>query len=141
MLVYVGMDKTAYQTLLAEFLNDYWGAFHEVLEAESVNPRMLADSLFDELVAAHQRFAAARAGVDPAVERLGRLWRHVAERRTVTVEAPLSAHEVGHARGQFETIYDALIARGKAYPKADLDVVSHAVHGTPRTPLRADASR
>ena len=141
MLVYTNMDKTAYQTLLAQFLNDYWGAFHEALEAQSVNPRMLADSLFDALVAAHNRFAAARDGVDPALERLGRLWRHVAERRTVTVEAPLSAHEVEHARTQFEAIYDTLMASGKAYPRAGEDVVSHAVHGTPRTPLRADAAR
>ena len=91
------MDETTYRALLAEFLNDYWGAFHEALEAQTVNPEMLADSLFNALVAAHHRFAAARNGVDPAVERLGRLWRHLAERRSVTFEAPLSAHEVEHA--------------------------------------------
>lgn len=102
---------------------------------------MLADPLFDALVAAHQRFAAARDGVDPALERLGALWSHVGERRTVTFEAALSAHEVQYARTQFETIYDTLIAHGKAYPKAGTDVVSHAVHGIPRTPLRADAAR
>ena len=141
MLVYTNMDKTAYETLLAQFLNDYWGAFHEALEAQSVNPRMLADSLFDALGAAHHRFAAARDGVDPALERLGRLWRHVGERRTVTVEAPLSAHEVEHARTQFETIYDTLIAQGTPHPKAATDVVSHALHGTPRAPLRGDAAR
>ena len=135
------MDETTYRALLAEFLNDYWGAFHEALEAQTVNPEMLADSLFNALVAAHHRFAAARNGVDPAVERLGRLWRHLAERRSVTFEAPLSAHEVEHARAQFKAIYDTLIAHGKAYPKASTDVVSHAVHGTPRTPLRADAAR
>jgi hypothetical protein len=141
MLVYASMDATAHQALLAQFLNDYWGAFHEVLEAQSVNPRMLADSLFDELVAAHERFAAAHAGVDPSVERLDRLWRHVRGRRGVTVEAPLSAREVTHARRQFETIYDALTARGEAYRKAEADVLAHAAHGTPRTPLRADTAR
>jgi len=135
------MDENTYQKMFTEFLNNYWGAFHEALEAQSVNPRMLADPLFNALVDAHGRFAAVRDGVDPAVERLGRLWRHVAERRTVTFEAPLSAHEVEHARAQFKTIYDTLIAHGKAYPKASTDVVSHAVHGTPRTPLRADAAR
>jgi hypothetical protein len=135
------MDEKTYRTLLALFLNEYWGAFHEVLEAQSVNPRMLADPLFDALVAAHQRFAAARDGVDPAVERLGRLWKHIADRRTVTVEAPLSAREVEHARTQFETIFDTLLAQGKPYPMAGTDVVSHAVHGTPRTLLRADAAR
>ena len=135
------MDEKTYRTLFAQFLNEYWGAFHEALEAQTVNPRMLADSLFDAVVAAHQRFAAARGGVDPAVETLGRLWAHVAERRNVTFEAPLSAREVEHARTQFETIYDTLVIHGKAYPKAGTDVVSHAVHGTPRSPLRADAAR
>lgn len=127
--------------MLAQFLNDYWGAFHDVLEAQSVNPRILADSLFDELVAAHERFAAAHAGVDPALERPGRLWTHVRERRTVTVEAPLSAREVEHVRTQFETMSDAVIARGKAYRKAEADVLAHAAHGTPRNPLRVDAAR
>jgi hypothetical protein len=102
---------------------------------------MLADSLFNELVAAHEQFAAARGGVDPAVEGLGRLWAHVAERRTVTMEAPLSAREVAHARTQFEAIFDTIVAQGQAYPKAAAEVVSSAAHGTPRTPLRADAAR
>jgi hypothetical protein len=135
------MDESTYRKLFMQFLNEYWGAFHEVLEAQSVNPRMLADPLFDALVAAHHRFAAARGGVDPAVERLGRLWKHIADRRTVTVEAALSAREVEHARTQYETIFDTLLAHGKPYPKAGTDVISHAVHGTPRTPLRADAAR
>ena len=141
MLVCTGMDERTYRRLLAQFLNDYWCAFHEALEAQSVNPRMLAEPLFDALVTAHERFAAAREGVDPAVERLGRLWRHVAGRRTVTVEAPLSAHEVEHARAQFEAIFDTLVTHGKPYPKTRADVVSHAAHGTPRSPLRADAAR
>jgi hypothetical protein len=135
------MDEKTDRTLLAQFLNEYWGAFHEVLEAQSVNPRMLADPVFDALVAAHHRFAAARDGMDPAVGRLGRLWKHIADRRTVTFEAPLSAREVEHARTQFETIFDTLLVQGKPYPKAGTDVVSHAVHGTPRTLLRADAAR
>ena len=137
----MGMDETTYRKLFTQFLNEYWGAFHEALEEQSVNPRMLADPLFDALVEAHDRFAAVRDGVDTAVERLGRLWKHVGERRTVTVEAPLSAREVKHARTQFEMIFDTLLAQGKPYPKAGSDVVSHAVHGTPRTPLRADAAR
>ena len=135
------MDKETYRRVFTQFLNDYWGAFHEALEAQSVNPKVLADSLFDTLVDAHRRFAAARDGLDPAVERLGRLWLHVVERRKVTVEAPLSAHEVAHARKQFEAIYDTLAAHGRAYPPVVTDILSHAVHGTPRTPLRADAAR
>lgn len=127
--------------MLTQFLNDYWGAFHEVLEAQSVNPRMLAGALFDALIAAHRGFAAVRHGVDPAVERLGRLWLHVTERRKVTPDAPLSAREVAHARKQYETIYDTLAVYGRAYSQVSTDVLSHAVHGTPRTPLRADAAR
>lgn len=136
------MDEGTYRRVLTEFLNDYWGAFHEVLEAQSVNPRMLAAPLFDALVAEHGRFAPLCDGaVDPAVQRLGRLWAHVTERREVTFEAPLSAKEVAHARTQFERIYDALVARGTAYPQVRTEVLSHAVHGHPRAPLRADAGR
>ncbi|MBI3050459.1 MAG: hypothetical protein HYY76_19365 [Acidobacteria bacterium] len=134
------MDQNTYRKVFTEFLNGYWGAFHEALEAQSVNPRMLADPLFNAVVSAHRRFAAVRDGVDPAVERLGRLWRHVAERRKVTFEAPLSAREVAQAREEFKTIYDTLVALGQAYPESAREVVSHAVHGTPRTPLRADAA-
>ena len=140
-LLSVAVDERTYRRLFTQFLNEYWGAFHEVLEAQSVNPRMLADPLLNALVVAHQQFAAARDGVDPAVERLGRLWKHVADRRAVTVEAPLSAHEVEHARTQFETIFDTLLAQGKPYTKVGTDVVSHAMHGTPRTRLRGDAAR
>jgi hypothetical protein len=136
------MDQDEYRKMFTEFLNGYWGAFHEVLEAQSVNPRILADPLFNGLVDAHERFAALRDGADPAVERLGRLWRHVTQRRTVTFEAPLSAREVAQARKEFMTIYDTLVAFGKAYPQSTTsEVVSHATHGTPRTPLRADAAR
>jgi hypothetical protein len=135
------MDQNTYRTVLTEFLNGYWGAFHEALEAQSVNPRILADSLFSAVVDAHRRFAAIRDGVDPSVERLGRLWRHVAERRKVTLEAPLSSREVAQARKEFKTIYDTLVAQGHAYPESVSETISHAVHGTPRTPLRADAAR
>ena len=135
------MDQNTYRKMFTEFLNNYWGAFHEALEAQSVNPRMLADPLFNALVDAHGRFAAVRDGVDPAVERLGRLLRHVGERRKVTFEAPLSAQEVAQAGKEFKTIYDTLVAYGKEYPESAREVVSHAVHGTPRTPLRADAAR
>jgi len=136
------MNERTYRRVLRQFLNDYWGAFHEVLEAQSVNHQMLAGSLFDALINEHRRFAAAYHGdLDPAIDRLGRLWQHVSERRTVTFDAPLSAREVAHARTQFETVYDGLIAGGGAYPEAGRELLSHAVHGTPRTPLRPDAAR
>ena len=136
------MDKETYRQVLTQFLDNYWGAFHEVLEAQSVNPQMLAAPLFEALAAEHERFTAPSDGaVDPALQSLGRLWRHVAERREVTLEAPLSAREVAHARAQFERIYDALAARGMVYPHVKSEVLSHALHGHPRAPLRADAAR
>jgi hypothetical protein len=135
------MDETTYRNLLAQFLNDYWGAFHEVLEAQSVHPRFLAASLFDAVVAAHERFAAARNGLDPAVDRLGHLWNDVSDRRVRIVDAALSAREIEHARTQFGLIFDALLAQGKPYENAVFEISAQAAHGTPRTPLRADAAR
>ena len=134
------MDESTYRRVFAQFLNDYWGAFHEVVEAQSVNPHKLADSLFDEVVAAHERFVAAMGGVDPALGRLGHLWFTVTDRRRDTIDVPLSAREVAHAREQFEAIHDAFLVSGKAFGDAVRDVISHATHGTPKSPLRADAA-
>jgi hypothetical protein len=133
------MDESTYRQVLGQFLNDYWGAFHEVVEAQSVNPHMLAGVLFDALVAGHERFVAVRGGADPALGRLGHLWFHVAERRKDTRDAPLTAREAAHAREQFEAIYDELMAMGRRLSEAGMDVAAHARHGTPRSPLRADA--
>ena len=58
-----------------------------------------------------------------------------------TGEEVAAAREVAQARKEFKTIYDTLVAHGKAYPESAREVVSHAMHGTPRTPLRADAAR
>lgn len=135
------MNERKYRQVFAQFLNDYWGAFHEVLEAQSVNPKMLAPPLFDAVVEAHRRFAAQKGVMDPAVVRLGGLWDHIRGRREATPHAPLSAREVAHARALFETIYDALVARGKVYPRVGGEVLSQAIHGNPRAPLRADAAR
>jgi hypothetical protein len=134
------MNERTYRRIFAQFLNDYWGAFHEVLEAQSVNPRMLADSLYRDMIAAHRRFAAAGDSFGPPIDRLDRLWRHVTERREATADAPLSAGDVAHAREQFESIYDGLAARGTLYPLAAKKVHAGAVHGTPRTPLRPDSA-
>jgi hypothetical protein len=137
------MKERTYRQLFTQFLNDYWGAFHEVLEAQSVNPRLLAGSLFDKLVAEHRRLAALDAGVKAhmGMERLERLWAHVVERRTDTPDAPLSAKEIAHARTQFEEIYDDLVARGAPFGHVGTEVLSHALHGHPRGPSRVDAAR
>jgi hypothetical protein len=134
------MNERTYRRVFRQFLNDYWGAFHELLEAQSVNPKMLAGSLFDAVIAAHRRFVAVADGFDSPVNRLDRLWRRVAEHRTATPDAPLTAREVTHARAQFEAIYDGLEARGTLYPLASKTVHDGAVHGTPRTRLRPDAA-
>lgn len=133
------MDESTYRQLFGQFLNDYWGAFHEVVEAQSVNPNMLAGALFDELLAAHERFVAARGGADECLGHLGHLWFHVAERRKDTLDAPFTAREVAHAREQLEAIYDGLMTEGQPFGDAGRDVAARARHGTPRWPLRADA--
>jgi hypothetical protein len=133
------MNERTYRRVFEQFLNDYWGAFHEVLEAQSVNPKKLAGSLFEALMDAHRRFAAVAAGLESDVTRLDRLWTEVRARRTDTPDAPLSAREIIYARVYFETLYDTLVARGTIYSLASKDVHAHARHGTPRTPLRPDA--
>jgi hypothetical protein len=135
------MTETRYARVFTQFLNDYWGAFHEVLEAQSVNPHWLAPSLFDALSAAHRRFSDVNGFAEPAIERLGCVWDAVAEHRKATPHTPLSAHEIQYARAQFETIYDAMMARGKVFPRAAADVLAHAVHAHPRVALRPDAAR
>jgi hypothetical protein len=137
------MDHQSYRRLFLQFLNGYWGAFHEVLEAQTVNPKMLAGSLYNALCAEHRRFAAAYdvKGDDRALVNLERLWRHVSARRDMTRDTPLTAPEVAHARKQLELIYDALLMYGRAYPDVRSDVLAHALHATPTAPLRADAAR
>jgi hypothetical protein len=41
----------------------------------------------------------------------------------------------------FNTIYGTLVVQGQAYAESASEVVWHAAHGTPKTPLRADAAR
>jgi hypothetical protein len=135
------MTETTYRQVFTQFLNDYWGAFHEVLEAQSVNPHRLASPLFDAVVAAHARFATRKGFVEPGVDRLRTVWQNVAERRASNPDAPLTAREVAYARDHFEMVYDALMARGKVFPRVAGDTLAHAMHGHPRGVLRADAAR
>jgi hypothetical protein len=135
------MTETKFTDVFTQFLNEYWGAFHEVLEAQSINPHHLAPSLFDRVTGAHRRFARVDSFVRPALDVLDVLWKAVGERRRTTPHAPLSAREIRYARAQFETIHDAMMARGKLFPRAAADVLAHALHAHPRAPLRADAAR
>src|SRR5262245_37428544 len=135
------MTETTYAKVFAQFLNEYWGAFHEVLEAQSVNPRWLAPPLFDAVTAAHNRFAAMDGFAGSPVERLGELWAIVGARRGTRAHAPLSAREIQFARAQFEVIHDLLMARGRLFPRAAAEALAHAVHAHPRATLRADSAR
>jgi len=135
------MTEAKYVKTFTQFLNDYWGAFHEVLEAQSVNPHHLAPSLFDALTAAHRRFAGLDGFGRSAINALGRLWDVVGERRRTNPHAPLLPREIQSARAQFEAIHDALMARGKLFPLAAADALEHAQHAHPRAPLRADPAR
>ncbi|HEY7443147.1 MAG TPA: hypothetical protein VH701_12060 [Vicinamibacterales bacterium] len=136
------MNSKRYRQTLTQFLNNYWGAFHEVLEAQSVMPSRLSGSLFGDLVEEHQRFAASfRSVARPQVDSLERLWKQVEDHRTIAPDAPVSPEQIHEARGYFEGIYDALYALGEPFEGLRADVLAAARHGSPREPLRADASR
>jgi hypothetical protein len=136
------MDATRYREALSQFLNNYWGAFHEVLEAQSVMPSRLSAALFADLLDEHQRFITAFRAVAPSeIEDLGQLWKRVEDHRMVVPDAPLSPGHIRYARACFQEIYDALCAIGEPFEDLRADVLAKARHGSPREPLRADASR
>jgi hypothetical protein len=136
------MKPKRYQQTLTQFLNNYWGAFHEVLEAQSVMPSRLSGSLFADLLEEHRRFEKTCRGVAlPSVADLERLWRRVEDHRTIVPDAPLSPEQILEARGYFEEIYDALFGLGQPFEDLRAGVLAAARHGSPRERLRADASR
>jgi hypothetical protein len=75
------MTEAKYANTFTQFLNDYRGAFQEVLEAQSVNLHHLAPSLFDALAAAPCRFATLDGFGRSAIDALGVLWDVMGERR------------------------------------------------------------
>ena len=136
------MNSKKYRESLKQFLNNYWGAFHEVLEAQSVMPSRLSGSLFADLLEEHRRFARTFPGVArSSVDELERLWTRVEEHRTIVPDAPLSPEQILWAREHFEEIYDALFALGDPFELLRAEVLAMARHGSPKEPLRADASR
>ena len=136
------MNSKKYRQTLTQFLNNYWGAFHEVLEAQSVMPSRLSDSLFRDLLEEHRRFANTFPGVARlSVDELERLWTRIEEHRTVVPDAPLSPEQIRWAREQFEEIYETLLSLGEPFEALRAEVLAMARHGDPRKPLRADASR
>jgi hypothetical protein len=132
------MTEATYRKLLGEFLNVYWPAFHEAVEAQSVTPSRLAGSLFDGLVAAHKAFEAACDGrARAAVGELGQIWNGLRARRVVQPDPAFHAGEIGQAREHFRELYLALLAEGADYPEVTRRALQEGRHGTPLEPLRA----
>jgi len=135
------MNEERYRGVFGQFLNGYWGAFHELLEAESVMSTRLAGSLFNRVTEQHKQFAGVcPATVTSTVETLGRFWRRIGDHRVVVPDEPLTPQQVREAMEQFRTIYDRLFALGTRFATARTDVLAHARHSHPRAPLRADAA-
>jgi hypothetical protein len=135
------MNEATYRQLFQQFLHRYWGAFHEVLEAQSVTPARLAGSLFTALREEHDAFITAYEGPErDTVHALGVLWHAVAADRLERVDAPLTAQNVSAALRHFERLFNALHELGDRFPKARAEVLGAAPHGTPVGPLRADSS-
>lgn len=136
------MTERAFREVFAQFLNGYWGAFHEALEAQSVTPRRLAGSLFDALQREHRTFEGLYTGpAKNALEGLGGVWHELTARRYQWPDPPLTHAEVTQALHLFEELYDSLIQQGESFPVVRKEILQQAVHGTPKDPLRADAAR
>lgn len=136
------MTENAFKKVFAQFLHNYWGAFHEALEAQSVTRRRLAGSLFEALVTEHRTFAAMYSGpADSAVEGLGGIWREITARRYQFADPALTQDDVAKARRLFEEIHDSLVREGRRFAAARDEILKQAPHGTPKEPLRADAAR
>jgi hypothetical protein len=135
------MNEQQFREVFTRFLNGYWGAFHELLEAESVNRDRLAGSLLANVIDQHRQFAAiCPAETRMAVDGLGRLWREVNDHRVNVPDDPLTAEQVVRARSRFEAIYDRLFDLGRRFPAARAAVLQSAAHAVPGAPLRADAA-
>jgi hypothetical protein len=136
------MTESAFKKIFTQFLNGYWGAFHEALEAQSVTPRRLAGSLFQALQSEHRSFEAIYVGAAKnALADLGRIWHEVEARRFEWPDPALTQEEVASALRSFEDIYDSLVRQGQRFSAARKDILKNAPHGSPREPLRADAAR
>jgi len=136
------MTESAFKKVFTLFLNGYWGAFHEALEAQSVTTRRLAGSLFQALQSEHRRFEAMYTGsAKNTLADLGHIWHEVEARRYQWPDPALTQEEITKALRSFEDIYDSLVRQGQRFSAARKDILKNAPHGSPREPLRADAAR
>lgn len=135
------MGDLEFRNLLGQFLYEYWGAFHEAVESQSVTPERLAGSLFDDVRKAHDEFAAHYAGhATESVAALGWLWDAVDMRRTYRPDSALKKEEIGKARRQFLKIYHDLLRQGTRHQSAIDEVINRAPHLTPAAPWHVDAA-
>jgi hypothetical protein len=136
------MTEKTFNKVFTQFLNNYWSAFHEALEAQSVTPRRLAGSLFNALLAEHRAFEGMDVGpAKSAVDELGAIWHDVEAQRYQFPDPALTHDEVTKALQLFEEIYDSLVDQGQPFSATRNEILKHAPHGTPKEPLRADAGR
>lgn len=136
------MTEKTFQKAFSQFLENYWGAFHEALEAQSVTPKRLAGSLFNALLAEHRAFERIYSGhAKSALDGLGHIWHDVEARRFQWPDPPLTHDEIGKAHRLFDQIYDSLLLQGHKFTVAKKEILTRTRHGTPREPLQVDAAR
>jgi len=136
------MTEDTFKKILSQFLERYWGAFHEALEAQSVTPRRLAGSLAQALKTEHEAFESVYVGpARSAIDGLGLMWKDLEARRYRWPDPVLTHDDVTKALALFTEIYDSLIHEGRPFAAARNEILTHASHGTPRQRLRADAAR
>jgi len=131
-----------FRRLFQQFLYEYWGAFHEAVESESVTPERLAGSLFQAIRRAHEEFALRYTGkASASVETLGRLWEQLDLHRSYLADPPITAEDIGRARRQFLLVYHDLRDQGRAFPKVVNEILTGSPHETPAGPWHVDAAR
>ena len=136
------MTEKTFNVLFNQFLNGYWGAFHEALEAQSVTSGRLAASLFHAVQAEHNGFEGVYPGpARAALAELGAIWRENQARRYEFPDAALTHDQIARARQLFEDIFDSLVHEGEKYAATCEKILGRASHGTPRDALKADAAR
>ena len=136
------MTERTFREVFSQFLDKYWGAFHEALEAQSVTPRRLAGSLFNALQAEHRAFEVVYVGsAKSALDGLGHIWQEIEARRYQWPDPAFTHDEATKALQLFKEIYASLVHQGQRFPAAQKEILKHAPHGTPKQPLRADAAR
>jgi hypothetical protein len=75
------------------------------------------------------------------LDSLGHIWHEMEARRYQSPDPGLTHEEVTRARELFEEIYTGLVREGQKFPAARKAILKHALHGTPKEPLRVDAAR